>query len=97
MLDRATYERLCIEACENPEERVEGETSEDACWRTVCEKVSAYLGASIERVEDAGEQSPGDSYRRALRRMVEAAQTEYFDALEIPEKYVKEILSKTGG
>ena len=95
MLDRATYERLCIEACEKPDARADGETSEDACWRTICEKVSDYLGAKFESA--GGGASPGETYRQRLSRMVEAAQAEYFDPLEIPEKYVKEILSKTGG
>ena len=96
MLDKTEYERLCIEACERPDARRPGETSEDACWRTVCEKVSAYLGARFE-IADAGGASPGEAYRRSLSRMVEEAQSEYFDALEIAEKYVKEILSKSGG
>jgi hypothetical protein len=96
MLDRAEYERLCIEACEKPDARRPGETSEDACWRTICEKVSEHLGAEFESA-GGGASSPGETYRQRLSRMVEAAQAEYFDPLEIPEKYVKEILSKTGG
>jgi hypothetical protein len=95
-LTKAEYERLCVEACENPSSRRGEETSEDAHWRTVCEKVFDYLGKEFDP-EKAEGPTRGEAYRQALRRAVEAAQGEYFDALEIPTKHIEEVLSKTGG
>ena len=41
--------------------------------------------------------TPGEAYRQALSQVVEEAQGEFFDPLEIPTKYINEVMSKTGG
>lgn len=95
-INKTEYERLCREACEHPVSRNPDETTEDAYWRIIYQKVSQHLGVEFT-LNPGGDAPPGDSYRRKLQQMVDDARAEYFDTLAIPTKYIKEALSETGG
>ena len=93
-LSKAMYERLCREACVNPKAPASDETVEDAYWWSICQRVYHYLGVEFMfiPVENA---SRGDVYRYNLQQLVHNLQSEFFDSLAIPSKYINEAMGKT--
>ncbi len=49
----------------------------------------------LEGLESAA--ATDEVYRPKLKQLVDKRRSEYFDALAIPTRYIKEALSETGG
>lgn len=93
MLTEAEYRRLIREACSHPRQPNSNETLEDAYWWSICREVYRFLGLDFMFLPIEGA-SRGEVYRHNLRRVVGARQSEGFDSLFIPTRYIDEALSR---
>lgn len=96
MLTKAEYERLCREVCASLKASASDEVDEDAYWWNICQRVYHRLDEEfgfmpIENVPR------GDVYRRNIQQLVHNHQSESFDTLAIPSKYINEALGKAHG
>ncbi len=94
ILTKAEYERLCREACASLKASVTDGVAEDSYWWSICQRVYHYL--DVEFMFIPIENAPrGDVYRYNLQQLVHNRQSESFDTLAIPSKYINEALGKT--
>ncbi len=93
-LSKSDYERLCREACANPRGPGGEESVEDAYWWCVCQKVYHFLDIDFMFMPIEGA-SRGEVYRRNLHSVVFKRQSESFESLAIPNKYISEAMTKS--
>jgi hypothetical protein len=85
-LSEAEYERMCREVAAGHAPHV----SAESLLFALCKQVYHHLhGYRRDMTLPYSEAPRTEVYKSALRRMVEAAQSEPFDALEIAGRYIK--------
>jgi hypothetical protein len=88
------YDQLCREACEGFVPSGSRDADEELLLRRICKKVFAHLGQDflMSPVVDASNLM---AYKLNLQRLVGKQQTEWFDTLETPGKYIQRTLSNS--
>ena len=87
-LSAAEYERMCREVAAGHGPHVTAE----ALLFALCKQVYHHVhGYKHDLTLPYSERPRKEVYKSALRRMVEAAQSEPFDALEVAGRYIKGI------
>lgn len=85
-LSEAEYERICREACSVYGAGVTAE----ALWLALCKRVYHHVhGYKHDLALPYSEGPRVKVYKSALRRVVGAAQSEPFDALEVAGRYIR--------
>ena len=87
-LSAAEYERMCREACTGYSPEVTAEALLFALCRRVYHHIYGYKQDLVFPYTKGPRQ---EVYKSALQRMVSAAQSEPFDALEVAGHYIKGI------
>ncbi len=91
-INKSKYEELCKEACGNFVPSGDRNRDEERLLLAVCRIVYKYLKEPLDFIP------AGDTtlykYQYNLQRLVLARQTEPFDTLEIPGKYILEVLDR---
>lgn len=77
---------MCHEVCAG----YSPEVTAEALWFAICKRVYHHLnGYKQDLILPFTEGPRQEVYTAALRRMVSAAQSETFDAVEVASKYIK--------
>lgn len=92
-LSHADYARLCRQACQGFAPSGSREADEETLMSRVFRQVYRYLEEDLDAfpVVDA---SNLQTYKSKVRQLVSQRQSEWFDTLETPGKYINEKLDK---
>ena len=95
-LSFAEYDRLCRESCEGFIPSGSKDADEELLLRRICHNVFAYLDQEffISPVLDTTDL---EAYKWTLQRLVANKQSDSFDTLAVPGKYINETLSRSYG
>jgi hypothetical protein len=90
------YDHLCHEACKGFVPSGNKEADEELLLRRICKNVFAYLKLEYFVAPVAGGTNL-NAYRLTLQHLVSKRQSESFDTLETPGKYIRSALSNSYG
>ena len=95
-LSFAEYDQLCCEACEGFVPTGSREAGEESLLLAVCREVYRYLGQDLMFTPMVNV-STLEKYKWNLQRLVHGRQSEWFDTLQTPGKYINEALDRAYG
>lgn len=91
-INKQKYEELCKEACGNFISSGDKEKDEERLLFNVCRNVFRYLKVPLEFISTGDNNI--DKYLWNLQYLVSKRQTEPFDTLKTPSKYIFEVLDE---